>query len=107
MHNDKSTDVTSKTTLKQGCVLTILLFSIVANEAVKKGKDWCKKIKIGPWKMRRIQLQEKLSADDIDNGGLWRQPTIQLKRIPKGIETKKHGGKHKQKQDDSNGQQRK
>ena len=47
------------------CVLSPLLFSIVLDDALRRCKGNCKSMFLGFWRMKTIQLQDVLFADDI------------------------------------------
>jgi DNA-directed RNA polymerase specialized sigma24 family protein len=51
--------------LKQGCVLSPLLFSIVIDDILKKCKEKYKNLAVGKWKMKNVILQELPFADDM------------------------------------------
>ena len=63
-HNNESTEFITKTGLKQGCVLGPLLFSIVLKGALRRCKGNYKRMFLGFWRMKAIQLQDMLFADD-------------------------------------------
>ncbi|GJQ68068.1 hypothetical protein Trydic_g10685 [Trypoxylus dichotomus] len=61
--NAESAEFESQIGLKQGCVLSPLLFSILIDDAVKKAKQKGKNMKVGNWKMNAINVQELMFAD--------------------------------------------
>ena len=64
-HNYESTEFITKIGLKQGCVLSLLLFSIVLDDALRSCKGKCESMFLGFWRMKAIQLQDMLFADDL------------------------------------------
>lgn len=65
IQNEESKIFQTKTGLKQGCVLSPLLFSVVMDKAVKEAKVNMKKFNIGNWKMEKVEMSELLFADDM------------------------------------------
>lgn len=65
MNNEESREFTAEIGVKQGCVLSPLLFTIVIDEAVKEAKRKVRKVKLGYWRMKETQITEVLFADDM------------------------------------------
>lgn len=55
MNNEESREFTAEIGVKQGCVLSPLLFTIVIDEAVKVAKRKMRKVKLGYWRMKETQ----------------------------------------------------
>lgn len=64
-NNEESKEFITEIGVKQGCVLSPLLFSVVIDEAIKEAKKKMKKLKLGYWKMKETQLTELMFADDM------------------------------------------
>jgi hypothetical protein len=65
MYNQESTEFEAKIGLKQGCVLSPLLFSIVTDDTIKECKEKCESLTLGRWKMKNVIPKEVLLADDM------------------------------------------
>jgi hypothetical protein len=65
MYNQESTEFEAKIGLKQGCVLSPLLFSIVTDDTIKECKEKCESLTVGSWKMKNVTPKEALVADDM------------------------------------------
>ena len=64
-NNDEFREFKTRKGVKQGCVLSPLLFSAVLDEAIKEAKRKMKKLTLGYWQMRQTQPKELMIADDM------------------------------------------
>lgn len=64
-HNNESTEFISKIGLKQGCVLSSLLFSILINDVINACNQKCSKMGIGIWRLSQVTLRDPLFAGDM------------------------------------------
>lgn len=64
-NNQESEMFETKTGLRQGCVLSPLLFAVVLDEVFKQCKKTTRPLTIGHWKMQKIQITELAFADDM------------------------------------------
>lgn len=51
--------------VRQGCVLSSLLFSLVLDEAIKDARREVKPYEVGYWKMEMIRVSEVCYVDDM------------------------------------------
>lgn len=65
VRNEASRTFISKIGLRQGCILSPLLFNIVLDDVVKKCKGNMSKYRIGYWNMKMITITELCYADDL------------------------------------------
>lgn len=64
-NNEESREFVTEIRVKQGCVLSPLLFSIVLDEAIKNAKKKMKTLKLGYWQMEQTEINELMFADDM------------------------------------------
>lgn len=64
-NNEESREFVTEIGVKQGCVLSPLLFSIVIDEAIKNAKKKMKTLKLGHWQMEQTEINELMFADDM------------------------------------------
>lgn len=63
--NERSKSFISRTGLKQGCILSPLLFNVVLDKALKRCKNKLKKYHIGNGEIESINITELYYADDL------------------------------------------
>lgn len=74
-NNEEFKEFEIKKGLKQGCVLSSLLFSVVVNEAIKRAKKKTKPLTMGYWRLG-VNLTELMFADiNSANSPIRKKPT--------------------------------
>lgn len=63
--NEESSEFVTTRGLRQGCVLSPLLFALIMDDVVKECKKVTRKYKIGRRRMEMVQISELLYADDL------------------------------------------
>jgi hypothetical protein len=63
--NTRSEEFETSRGLRQGCILSPMLFNIVMDEVMKESKHKVKQFQIGYWKLQEIKISEQAYTDDM------------------------------------------